>query len=373
MSDEEARPGSSGRTADADTPVAEDEAQDRSERRGHGATVTLLLVVLVFAAGAWYWVARVHEPLHEVLSSRVDALDSERAKLAARLNAGDERGAEVTAAQQGLSASLDALERAQQTLEESVNALYAKESSAPLAWVLAEAEYLVMAATQRLALEHDIDTAIAALEAADTRLRAAQHPELIEVREQLARDIAALEAVNQPDIEGLAIWLAEAVGRVGELPTKPIADLDMSFSRMRDEAAQPENWRGVAKAMWTDLVSLIEIKDGELPDGVLFDPELRYFLQQNLRLELASARLAVLRRDNANFRAASTLVTDLLAQYYDTSDAAVASIVTRLGEAREMDLDPEIPAISASLDTVRAKRVSLSASAAPRGVAAAGR
>lgn len=350
-------------TATGPAPEEADEGEAQ-ERRGHGATVLLLVVVLALAAGAWYWATRVHAPMLDTLTARVAALETERDALAAQIGTADAAAAGLADTQAALAANVEGLARSQQTLEESVQALYAKESSESLAWVLAEAEYLVLAATQRLALEHDVDTALAALRAADERLRSAEHPELIPVREQLARDIAALEAVNLPDVEGLAIWLAEAVGRVGELPTKPIAELDMSFSRMRDETATPENWQGVARAMWSDLVSLIEIKDGELPDGVLFDPELRYFLQQNLRLELASARLAVLRRDNANFRAASRLVTELLAQYYDTSDAAVASMVERLNAARDIDLDPDIPSVSASLDTVRAKRVSVRAAAA---------
>ena len=83
--------------------------------------------------------------------------------------------------------------------------LYEKEDHSALEWVLAEAEYLVLAANQRLALEGDINTAIAALKAAAQRLRSENHPDLIPVRDRLIEDATALEAVILPDTEGLAI------------------------------------------------------------------------------------------------------------------------------------------------------------------------
>ena len=111
--------------------------------------------------------------------------------------------------------------------------------------------------------------------------------------------------------------------------------------------------------MWRDLVSLVDIKDSELPDDVLFDPKLRYFLQQNLKLELSSARLAVLTRDSANLQASLTLVDSQLEQYYDSADAGVAALREWLADHRRTELDPAMPAIASSLDAVRAARASL--------------
>jgi uroporphyrin-3 C-methyltransferase len=248
------------------------------------------------------------------------------------------------------------VQRRQAELEKSVAALYERGAETSLDWILAEAEYLVFAANQRLALEGDVDTAAAALRSADERLEAADHPNLIPVREQLIKDIGALEAVNLPDSEGLALYLAEVVGRVADLPTKPIADLGPPFSSVKNEEHVVDNWRNLLGAVWDDLVNLVEVKDAELPDSVLFDPELRYFLQQNLRLELASARLAVLRRDTANLRASTSLLKRLLTTYYDVDDAAVGAIVKRLDAAATVELAPELPDIAGSLDKIRGYR-----------------
>lgn len=352
--------------AKSDADGTKTPAQPRSS---HGSTFLTLVLVLALGAAGYYWVTEIHAPNLSAIEARIDALDAVSDQFSPRLDAIETQSHDIEQSRAASASDIAALGAAVETLEGSVKVLYGKETQSTLNWVLAEAEYLILAALQRLALERDVNTAIAALKAADARLRSAEHPELISIREQITEDLAALESVNLPDVEGLAIYLAETIAQVDGLPTKPIAEIDMNFSRMQNEPATAENWQGVAKAVWADLVNLIEIKDGELPDGVLFDPELRYFLQQNLRLELASARLSVLRRDNDNFRAASTLIIDLLNQYYDTDNTGVAAVITRLYDEQATDLNPAVPGISTSLDTVRAKRLSARA-AESAGIAA---
>lgn len=356
MSDNEHVPAEPGQ--DAPEGVGQDE-QAAPQRASRGPWF-ILFILLVLAAGAGYWWVTVeYRAEHAALVARLDALASADATVEAQLAEQAETLAAAVAGTEAVESRMRSVGQAQDDLAESVKTLFAKDAQLSLDWVLAETEYLVFAATQRLALEHDAATAASALRAADQRLRAAKHPDLIGLRDQIGQDIAALEAVAEPDVEGLALYLAGAVTDVEALPTKPIADIDTSFTHMSDEQIAPDNWRGVAKAVWSDLVSLVEVKDGAMSDGVLFDPELRYFLVQNLRLELASARLAALRRDTDNFRAAAKLVTDLLQTYYDTDDGAVKALIARLDAARDIEFDPALPSIAGSLEAVRKARAEL--------------
>lgn len=348
-------------TAGAGTvPAAEPAAAANGTAPSRVIPLILLALLGVLAFAGYLTYVRLVEPRFAALEARIDALpDPGPAVPAAVQEALDSYAAELTAVQSARSdtvTQLEALAEQQGRLAAGLDALAGQSTRTDLDWVLAEAEYLVLAANQRLALERDVATALAALQAADNRLRAAAHPELIALREQLARDIAALEGVGQPDIEGLALYLAAAVGRVDDLPTKPIADIGLSFAHTEAETVAPDNWRGVLAALWHDLVSLVEVKDAALPDGVLFDPKLRYFLQQNLKLELSSARLALLARDSANFSASLALVDGQLAQYYDEADAGVAALKQWLDEHRQTELDPAVPAIAGSLDALRAAR-----------------
>jgi uroporphyrin-3 C-methyltransferase len=244
----------------------------------------------------------------------------------------------------------------QSDLVKALSALYEKDSQISVDWVLAEVEYLVLAAIQRLALERDVDSAIAALRAADQRLRSAEHPALIPIREKIIADLTELESIKVVDIEGLAIYFGEAIDRVDSLPIKPIAEEVAIPSTDRSGGNDTGGWRDLGFAIWADLVDLVEVKDAELPDGILFDPELRYFLRQNLKIELASAKLAVLRRDSINLNFSIIVIKRTLETYYDLEHDAVKNVIKRLDAAQNLKLKPALPKITASLDVIREYR-----------------
>ncbi|MGE0485140.1 MAG: uroporphyrinogen-III C-methyltransferase [Gammaproteobacteria bacterium] len=365
----------------SDTPPVTDAASDADDTvdaatvspatppRASRAPWFVLLLALLLAAGAgYYWISQVFPISERSQDARLAELATAQQALAARVDAADAAAAAATAEAAAVDGRLAAIDGRQDELAESVKALFTRDAEISLDWVLAEAEYLVFAATQRLALERDVATATAALRAADQRLAAAKHPDLTALRAQLTQDIAALEAVAQPDIEGLALWLAEAQRRADDLPTRPIAALDSGF-RATSAAAPAEagGWRGTARALWSDLVSLVQVEDGELSDSVLFDPKLRFLLRQNLRLELASARHAALRRDDDNFRASNAQVVHLLDTYYDTDDGGVQGIVRHLKDVAGLELAPALPDISGSLDAVRGLRTRLGDNAVAQG------
>ena len=328
-------------------------------RRGGGLALLALILSLCVAGAGYYWTRFVAEPGSAALRAQLDDVGAERDVLARRLGDADQRLHKLETAHSAAQTSLDELRNNTSALELSVKSLAARGGDQTLDWVLAESEYLVLAASQRLALEHDVATARAALMASDQRLRSVDHPLVSQLREHLAQDIAALAAVAEPDIEGLSLKFAAQIRKAGSLRTKPIAEVDMSFQRSREQRVTADNWRGVLQAMWDDLMGLIEIKDGELPDGVLFDPKLRYFIEQNLKLELSSARLAILERDTTNFRVAVEIVQEAVARYYDADDAAVKALAAMLSEVRGVDLAPALPNVTASLDAVRAARQTL--------------
>ena len=222
-----------------DVEQTSDDERNPSSMRG--SLISILLTLLIVGAGAYYWYQNSYLPQQQDLNAKITALSSEQMAVEsslATIDAGDGIDAAVesiTAQNDALKTSLTAriesvadqaekVAASQQQLQQSVTSLYEKEDQSSLDWVLAEAEYLVLAANQRLALEGDINTAIAALKAADQRLGSADHPDLIPIRDRIIEDAAALEAVKLPDIEGLAIYLAKVIAQVNDLPTKQVAD-----------------------------------------------------------------------------------------------------------------------------------------------------
>ncbi len=352
--------------APAETAIEPTETSPaRAAGRGTLAWFALLALIVLLAVGsaggAYYWEKNVYQRAFAGVGERIAAINGAQSAVRAGIESAEDQVVAVTAEIERLRSKIDGAAAAQTDLQRSVSALYERETQTSADWFLAEAEYLVLAATQRLALERDVETAVAALRAADQRLRSAEHPDLIPIREQIIRDMAALEAINLPDVEGWAIYLAKTIDQVDALPTKPIAEEVKAFGTVRNGEFKAEDWHRLADDVWSNLVDLVEVKDAELPDSVLFDPELRYFLRQNLKLELASARLALLRRDHANLAASAALIKGLFDAYYDVDDAAVVSIIKRLDEATALELTPPLPNISGSLDVIRKHRDSRTA------------
>ena len=116
----------------------------------------------------------------------------------------------------------------------------------------------------------------------------------------------------------------------------------------RAEPIAFDNWRGLARAVWRDLLSLVEVKDTTNADDVAIDPRLGNFVQQAMHLEIAGARLALFARDAANVRADLDLLSSQLERYYDGEDATVKAALATLVQVRALDLTPPVPSLEAS-------------------------
>lgn len=219
-------------------------------------------------------------------------------------------------------------------------------------WVLANAEYLLLIANHRLRLERDIGTAVAALQAADERLRATGDPALIDVREKIASEIAALKAVPRPDITGLALELTALGAQVDKLPLLTTYQPPPSHGEPAGHRVQ--SWKQLPAAIWTDIKGLITVRRQEQVVRPMLPPKQQYFLRLNVRLQLAAARLALLQGDVTQLHAALTTARDWVGRYFDPKATATASLLSDLQRIEGVDIRPQLPDISASLDSLRA-------------------
>jgi uroporphyrin-3 C-methyltransferase len=245
-------------------------------------------------------------------------------------------------------------------LRQSFAALAQTQIQTDEGWVLREVHFLLIVAEQRLHLERDVQTAVAAIESADRRLGESNDPTLIPIREQLIADLNALRALPSADVSGMTLTLANLIERVDTLPLKG-GDIETA-KEGRETAPAPDaaaasgtGWRGALQRIWGDLVSLVDVKSLDVPYDIIFDPGRRYLLQQNLRLELAAARLEVLRHDSANLRATLQRIDTLLDRYYDTQSAEIVAMREALAPMQQVELAPALPSLDRSLDMVRAR------------------
>ena len=119
---------------------------------------------------------------------------------------------------QGLKNQVTILQQQQSSMAENFESIFRQQNMGNSDWALAEIEYLLIVATHRLQLERNVPLALAAMQAADDRLKNNNDPGLLSVRQQLTSDMNALKAVEAVDIAGLVLFLSDLVDRVSDLP-----------------------------------------------------------------------------------------------------------------------------------------------------------
>lgn len=263
-------------------------------------------------------------------------------------------GAEVDALRREFdnrSELLDSLPLRMSTLESSISSLAGISSGTRDTWLLAEAEYYMQIANAQLQLAGNPHLAALALGMADERIVQLANPALTAVRRAIADEMAALDIMARPDIEGVSLTLASLARVIDSLP------LRQANKARRDRAAAPDaSLSGVERA-WDSVKGavsgLVRVTPAEQTVLPLIAPEDVYFLRMNLTLQLQSARLALLRGEKAVFEASLDDASAWMRQYFDTRSEPVASALQTISEVRDGMFVAATPDISQSLQLLR--------------------
>ena len=284
--------------------------------------------------------SELQDDLHD-LASADEALESSIANLQGDL----ERRADI----------LDSLPGRMSNLENSVAAIQGASAGARDTWLLAEAEYYMQIANAQLQLGNNPRLAMLALEMADERVVQMADPALTDVRRALAEELAALEAMEKPDLEGTMLTLASLSRVVDSLPLRAAAD------EPRESGAAASGEAGAAARAWDSvkeaMSGLVKVTPPDEDTRVLLTPDAARLIRSNLALQLQAARLALLRGEQAIFEQSLEDADALLEQYFDGDSAQVKSAQATIAEIRDSMVAVAAPDISESLRLIRQFRV----------------
>ncbi len=361
-----ASPSDQDQSTETPAPAVAKEPKQGGSRASLIAVLALLLA-LTAAGGTWWLWQQLQSSAQTLghtlkeqrrsnlgdmaqLDERISALSSE---LLAKLNAQKQQ---ITALKTKVNAAISSTEQVAETL----TALHSKLNFNPkTGWLIAEAEYLLSIANQQLQLVGDIDSSIAALRNADQRLRESGDPTVLDIRSIIADEISQLQSLPVTDITGAALTLASLQTRVDELSLaghqEDMIELANNEAEARHEEPPQAGWRAGLEKAWQAVKELVVIrqrgdKGGSNP---LLSPDQRALIYQNLRLKLESARLSLVQGDAATFRQSLDIAHDWLLEYFD-DDAKRNALKDTLDKLGQIELNPELPDISASLDALRA-------------------
>jgi uncharacterized protein HemX len=188
---------------------------------------------------------------------------------------------------------------------------------------------------------------------ADERVTQLSDPALTAVRRAISDELAALEVMEKPDLEGATLTLASLARVVESLPLLSRAAGDNAATEDDDEQSGVDRAWGSVKDAMSGLVKVTPPDEAKL---ALVTPDSEHLLRNNIALQLQSARLALLRGEQAIFEQSLDDTSALLKAYFDTQSAQVESTLLTISEIRADVFTVAMPDISESLRLLRQYR-----------------
>ena len=225
-------------------------------------------------------------------------------------------------------------------------------------WLLVEVEQLLGLAGHHLQLAGDVQSAIQAVTTADQRLSRSQRPQLVTLRKAVAQDLQRLRATTTVDVAGIAVRLENIASSVDAMglayDSRPVAATRAAPAKSGDPAGTENWWERAWREVWTEVRTLIRIDRMDRPDPVVLAPNQQFFLRENLKLRLLSARVELLSREQAAFRAETKLALQWIEKHFDPRDRKVQGAVETLRPFLAADFTVEVPSLAASQAALRA-------------------
>ncbi len=324
-------------------------------------TVVVILLALLLAAHAW-------STRSNMLKLRMElAKGMQESKVS-----NTETGAMVRSVQditKDLQSKVALLENRQveaQSQQLALEQLYQDLSKNRDEWALAEIEQVLSTASQQLQLAGNVQGALIALQNADRSLSRSETPQFITIRRAIAKDIDKLKVLPALDMTGVALRLDNVMTQVETLPLlsgeKPALPAKPARAAVAPGTAPARNaflvrvqdvWHGWTGEMWDEIRQLIRVRSVDTPEALMLSPAESYFVRENLKLRLLNARLALLARNEATFRADLAAAQDALSKYFDTRAASTQTAQALLRQVQASNLAIEMPSLSDSLNAVR--------------------
>jgi uroporphyrin-3 C-methyltransferase len=224
-------------------------------------------------------------------------------------------------------------------------------------WLLAETEYLLRLANQRLIMTRDVEAARALLRSADAVLLQLDDVGLFGARAAVAADLAVLRAVPQLDVEGIYLRLAALADQAGALVIFELPDVEAQPGEIPAEDWQGRLLQGYESAL-VKLSDYIIIRRRDAPMQALMDPQWEGLVRQNLRMLLEQAQAALLSGNQLLYNESLQRAEHWVGEFLESDGVAARAIARELNALKSQVVEVQLPDISRSLRAVDAAMTS---------------
>jgi uroporphyrin-3 C-methyltransferase len=238
-----------------------------------------------------------------------------------------------------LQGSVRSLEQRLSTNESGLLNVAASTQNSSVELDIAEVDYLLRVANERLQLFADPVAADLALQAADMQIEAMDDPMFLSVRQRIASARQTLAAVPRVDRVQLSASISDMQSQLPGLQFRG-EEAVQAAPLLADDAGWWESFKYT-------LSSLVTVRRRAPEDESMLSLDDKDYLRQGLWLQLESARLALMRNDSSAYADSLDRLRGTVEQFFHTGSAAVQTLLLETTKLQQVDIAPAMPDISA--------------------------
>ncbi|BAO43034.1 uroporphyrinogen-III C-methyltransferase [Thiolapillus brandeum] len=376
-----------GRTEQRPTVVIDMAAEKEQQGTPGPGRATLVLAVLALLltalglGGGYYWwqqtrgdlermntriqaAARLQQELQASLARAQELLTAQQQKLAA-MNPGPLLEKRLGEARKSLeqqrklmSAERTRMEKREVALRATVADLRKRLGNPGKGWMVAEAEYLLEIAQQRLALMHDADTALAALTEARQRLMDTGDDQWEALRQEIDRHMSLLKKYRANDRHALLHQLDALRPELARLQPRVLPEEVPATAPSRPTSADvaDHNLENLGRDLLSGLRDTVRVRHYDKPVRNLVLSGQEELLRQNLYLILETARLAVVQEDTPLYQDSLGRLEHSVHQYFRADTDPARALPGRIEALKSRPVNPPVPDLTPLLEALRTRQ-----------------
>ncbi len=340
--------------------------QVRRTRSGFWFGVIIILIIMGLAGGGFYLFTQLRDKQEGLggevkgemtkqmgdYQSQLVAIQSQLATIEANVAGKDTHFTKTLADFSQLHG--EKLEGTRKELNNSIAQVQRQLGKTRGDWLIADAEYLLTVANERLHLIGDINTTREALEAADQRLRESGDAGTFKVREEIAKELANIKGLQAPDVVGIYASIQTLQDRVDKLVLflPYTGKAATAVPEVKEPATQPSEDQGLIDSAIHQLEGIITIRHTEHEIKEILTPEEAQFIQEQLRVKLEMVKIALVQHNEVLFQS-GLADTRKWAEQHFTKNNDLGNFISELDQFSLIKIRSHFPDISGSLKILR--------------------
>lgn len=289
----------------------------------------------------------------EAITAKQQRFEEDQSRAQQRLeavaaDAAQKTGREIGAEVESLRSRLGELESALRQQSQRIAQLGIEDRDS---WLLAEAQYLLRLANQRLIMTGDTLSAEALMSSADNILREIGDVDLHKVRGALAADLVAVRAVPKLDLEGLYLRVDGLIRQTDDLVM-----FEMPVREPPAELAEDADWKARLaygyQAAVAKLSQYVVVSRRDTPVETLMDPQYEGLVRQNMRMLLEQAQVALLSGNQTLFERSLERAGGWVQQFFKDDQKAAEAMLRELEALAQEQVSVDLPDLNESLSAI---------------------